>query len=79
MNVLHNQNRGRGAGTLTDVDVEPHRNARVLVEGERDRQVDPGHALGLVEVTPERKYERFHAMPEAPGNKEYNRRPRKAD
>lgn len=43
---------------LTGIDVEPHRNARVLVKGEGDDQVDPRHALRLVEVTPSNGFDR---------------------
>lgn len=39
-------------GALTDGDVQPHRDARILVQGEGDGQVKPGHALRLVEVAP---------------------------
>lgn len=41
--------------TLTNVDVEPHRNARVFVKREGDGQVDPRHTLGLVEITPKQQ------------------------
>lgn len=43
----------RNGGWLTDTDVEPHRDARVLMEREGDSQVDPSHALSSIEVTPE--------------------------
>lgn len=58
--------RPKKRGVLTDVDIEPHRDARVLVKEEGHGQVGPRYALRLVEVTPGDSY---FEMPFAHGRK----------